>query len=87
MTAPTANTLHQFGEVMPELHKIVTISYKNWKGVCSWRRILPLEIWFGMTKWHPKQQYFLKAQDLNKNEVRDFAMSDINEWKSDDIPL
>ena len=66
---------------MPEPQRIVVISYKNWKGVCSWRRILPLEIWFGTTKWHPHPQYFLKAQDLEKNAVRDFAMADINEWK------
>jgi predicted DNA-binding transcriptional regulator YafY len=57
-----------------ELH----FEYVNWRGERSTRRILPIEIWFGITDWHPNAQWFLKGQDLDKHEVRDFALRDIN---------
>jgi len=59
----------------------VLIFYKNWKGDEKWREIIPQSIFFGSTKWHPENQWFLKALDVKKNEVRDFAMKDILEWK------
>jgi len=60
--------------------KIIQILYTNWKGETAWRRIEPLEIWYGHTDWHVEDQWLLKARDIEKDAVRDFAMKDIQEW-------
>lgn len=62
------------------MNQEVKIIYKNWKGVTSTRTIFPQEIWFGHTQWHPADQWFLAAIDLDKNEPRDFALCDIISW-------
>lgn len=64
-----------------ELH----ITYTNWCGETSERRILPKEIWFGTTKWHTTEQWLLKATDLDKSEERDFALQDISNIRQIDI--
>ncbi|KKQ36374.1 MAG: hypothetical protein US53_C0055G0005 [Candidatus Woesebacteria bacterium GW2011_GWA1_37_7] len=51
--------------------------YKNWEGKNAVRKVEPIKIWFGKTQWHPKNQWFLKAKDLDKNEERDFALRDV----------
>ena len=58
----------------------VNIKYKNWKGITAIRHIEPIEIWYGETEFHKGYQYFLSALDLDKKEIRDFAMIDILEW-------
>lgn len=62
--------------------KVVTIIYTNWRGETSQRRILSIKLWFGKTEWHPREQWLLKAQDVDKNVERDFALKDIAGWKS-----
>ncbi len=44
------------------------------------RTIEPIKIWFGSTQWHPQEQWFLKAMDLDKNFERDFALLDISNF-------
>ena len=51
--------------------------YVNGKEKKTTRKVEPIKIWYGKTKWHPKNQWFLKATDLDKNGERDFAMKDI----------
>jgi predicted DNA-binding transcriptional regulator YafY len=51
--------------------------YKNWRGETSIRRVKPLRVWFGSTEWHPKDQWFLEAEDIEKGEKRDFALNDM----------
>lgn len=41
------------------------------------RRVIPHHIWFGVTDWHSQPQWFLQALDLDKGEIRDFAMVDM----------
>lgn len=53
-------------------------TYRNWRGETSRRRVLPERIWFGETEWHAGQQWFLRGLDIDKNEPRDFALSDID---------
>jgi len=62
------------------IDQTVGIFYKNWKGETRWRRVVPQIIWFGASPYHPAQQWFMKALDLEKQEVRDFAMRDIKDW-------
>jgi len=62
-------------------NQIVEIDYVNWRGERSIRRILPVKIHFASSKWHPKPQWLLNAEDLGKRDTRDFAMKDIQSWR------
>lgn len=62
--------------------KIVKILYTNWKGVTSYRNIIPESIEFKATEWHPEEQWILNAFDVEKNAIRGFALKDIKEWIS-----
>ena len=62
--------------------KIVKILYTNWKGVTSYRNIIPESIEFKATEWHPEEQWILNALDIKKNAMRGFALKDIKEWIS-----
>lgn len=61
--------------------KRVQILYTNYKGVTAERIIEPIEIWFGHTEYHPVDQWLLKARDMYKEELRDFALQDIKKWE------
>ena len=50
--------------------------YKNYEGKVQWRTILPIELWYGSTDWHPAEQWFIKAYDPTKDAQRDFALAD-----------
>jgi len=63
-----------------EQTKVIQIKYKNYKGETRIRTILPIEIWFGNTKYHTENQWLLNAYDLDKKENRDFAIIDILFW-------
>lgn len=55
----------------------LSFDYVNWEGKRAVRTVKPIKLWFGKTKWHPKEGWLLKALDLDKNEERDFAVKDI----------
>lgn len=57
----------------------LTIRYRNYKGVESTRRIIPLRPWYGSTSFHPTIQWLLDATDVDKGELRTFAFRDILE--------
>ena len=57
--------------------ELVIFKYKNWQGKISWRRIIPISLRFGSTKWHPEEQWLLKGFDLDKQANREFAFKDI----------
>ena len=59
----------------------VLIDYINWEGKRGIRKILPIKIFFGSTKWHKEAQWLLKAMDIDKGEERDFALKDILKWE------
>lgn len=61
--------------------KIVIIDYTNWRGQRAPRRIVPLGIVYGTTKWHPEPQWLLNAWDVVKKTERTFAMKDIHMWE------
>lgn len=63
-----------------EEKKQVKILYKNWKGKVSYRNIIPEKIEFKSTEWHKEEQWILEAFDIDKNDMRGFAIKDIMEW-------
>jgi predicted DNA-binding transcriptional regulator YafY len=61
--------------------KVVTVHYTNYRGESGLREIVPLNIWYGQTVYHPEPQWLLKALDVKRKEERDFAMKDFKLWK------
>ena len=67
---------------MPNPKFIVEIDYVNWKGERAKRLIVPGRVHFGVTEWHPEEQYLLDAHDVEKDAQRTFALKDIGTgWK------
>ena len=62
---------------MFEKEKIVKIVYRNYRGEVSIREIVPIQMFFGETEYHPNRQWILTAIDVGKGQSRDFAFSDI----------
>lgn len=54
-----------------------TIMYTNWKGEKRQRQITPINLWYGCTEFHPEPQMLLLAMDVEKKQLRDFAVKDI----------
>ncbi len=50
--------------------------YSNWRGETAQRRIIPIRLWLGSTEWHPEPGWLLRALDVDKDAMRDFALSD-----------
>ncbi len=63
--------------------KRVTMVYTNYKGKTSVRHVIPKEIYFGYTDWHPEDQWLMSAYDVEKEADRTFAMKDIRAWFTD----
>ncbi len=55
---------------------LLEVTYKNWRGEVSSRKIVPKALWFGTTEWHPHPQWLLNAFDVEKQALRSFAMKD-----------
>jgi len=53
------------------------VVYTNWKGVSRERTIIAKELYLGSTEYHPGEQWFLRAMDVTKGEMRDFALLDL----------
>lgn len=58
----------------------VSILYTNHRGETATRKIIPVKIWFGATKWHSEPQWLLDAVDIKKNAKRSFALKEIRAW-------
>lgn len=61
--------------------RAVWIDYTNFRGKRSVRRIKPLTISFEKNEWHPETQWLLEAVDLERGEMRTFALKNIHAWK------
>ena len=59
----------------------VEISYTNYKGETAVRRVHPLSLSLGESKWHSGRRLFLLAYDLDKEDYREFDVNEIHDWK------
>lgn len=66
--------------------RTLTFFYKNWRGEQGYRTVkgVPL-IWYGNTEYHKEDQWFLKAYDVEKDAIRDFALADIVEFLKGEV--
>lgn len=62
---------------VPVEQPTITFTYRNWRGEVAERTVRPLRFWRGSTEWHPEEQVFLQAHDVERGVVRDFAVRDI----------
>lgn len=62
------------------VERIVKICYTNYKGETAIREIIPLQIWYGSTEYHPEEQWLLEAYDVDKQASRSFSLKDIRAW-------
>lgn len=61
----------------PDDHPPLRFRYTNWRGEVAIRLVWPIEWKYGSTEWHPESQWLLRAFDLDKQEIREFAASGI----------
>lgn len=55
--------------------------YRNWRGECGYRTIKGAPMfWYGESKYHKGPQWFIKAHDVDKDDIRDFCLVDIIEF-------
>lgn len=60
----------------------IGFDYVNWKGEFGHREVKVEEILFGSTDYHKKEQWLMKAWDMNKQAERIFAMKDMTNVKN-----
>jgi len=53
------------------------VIYTNYRGETAKRRIQPLDLFYGMSEWHPGPGYLLRAIDLDRGVEREFALKDM----------
>ena len=63
-----------------EYTHILQFVYKNYKGETNNRIVIPYDIWFGSTEYHPKEQWLFRAYDIEKCAERNFALKDVIEF-------
>jgi predicted DNA-binding transcriptional regulator YafY len=74
----------QATEQAPPMHmmeKAVSVTYTNWRGETAQRTIIPMEVYWGKTDWHPKEQWLLKVWDVDRGAYREYALQDIKKWQ------
>lgn len=47
-------------------------------GEVELRTAIPEKLYFGSTEWHPEEQWIMRAHDLDKDDMRHFALKDCN---------
>ena len=57
--------------------QILIFRYKNWKGIVADRTIRFEALIYGSNEWHRSPQWLVKAVDLDKGDVRVFALQDM----------
>ena len=61
-------------------HQAVTVKYKNWRNEVAERTIIPIQLVWGSTEWHPHEQWLLKVWNVERNDYRMYALKDILEF-------
>lgn len=57
----------------------ISFSYMNYKGQFRRRKAVMIGIFWGSNQWHSKPQWLVKGEDLEKGEIRTYALKDIRD--------
>lgn len=71
---------HEQRDIEDHTFELITVEldYTNYRRERSVRRVIPMEVRFGSSEYHPYQQWLMDAWDLSKKATRTFAMRDIH---------
>src|ERR1700704_3125980 len=58
----------------------IKVRYTNWRNETAVRSIVPLEVYFGKTEYHPQEQWLLKVWDVERGAERVYALKEISQW-------
>ena len=58
----------------------ITIDYTNYRGERRIRTVMPIAFYFGVNNYHEGEQWFMEATDLERNEIRVFALNQVHAW-------
>lgn len=58
--------------------KEMNVIYTNYRGETAERTIIPVQVYWGQTEYHPGDQWLLKVWDVEKNAERIYALRDCN---------
>lgn len=53
------------------------VTYTNYRNETSTRHILPINLYYGNTKYHKEKQWILEVWDLDKDAYREYSLKDI----------
>lgn len=69
--------------VAPLATREVFLDCTNWRGQRRVRRVEPSDIVYAATEWHPAPQWLLCALDLEKRQMRSFALAGIHGFSTE----
>jgi predicted DNA-binding transcriptional regulator YafY len=66
--------------MIPELEKLldtppIEVYYTNYKNETRLRRVIPLEVRYDTSSWHPGINWLLICWDIEKNAEREFELA------------
>ena len=61
-----------------EDHPQLRFAYVNHKGECAMRNVRPIRLLHGTTPYYKEPQWLLEAFDLDRQEIRRFAVLKMN---------
>lgn len=62
--------------------QVVTITYLNYRGNVTKRRVLPFKFHFGTNEWYKEPQWLMLAFDFEKQAMREFALKNVRSWEA-----
>ncbi len=66
--------------IVEAVGRIFRFGYVNYRGEASTREVVFHYFWYGHSEYHAEDQFFLRGMDVQKKEMRDFAVKDIKQW-------
>lgn len=61
-------------------NKVIAVEYKNYRGETAVRKVIPLELYYGNTEYHPQDQWLLRVWDMEKDAERIYSLQGIKKW-------
>jgi len=60
--------------------KSIKVKYKNWNCEIGIRTIIPVSVYYGHTDYYKENQWLMDVFDVDKDDLRTYAMMDIIEF-------
>lgn len=67
-------------------HQVIEFDYVNWRGEAARRQVKPMTVRWGTSDWYKEPQWLLSCWDLERKDVREFALANMTNVKQQDRP-